>query len=149
MSLPHLPPPQLVKKLNVSEIIARWWQHHSWNGSGQRKACFHCRGWPKSYISFCKMLKTKTAEPPNTDTLLFRKVFFVPGESPYNFSKFNLLNTDWPVNTYNGHLFLAQSTDSHRKLTSLMRTLHHQLCADFSFLKVKKLQFTEFRFSQR
>ena len=87
------------------------------------------------------MLKTKTAEPDIRQT-----------RTPCYSGKFSLslgkaLTSS--LNTYNGHLFLAQSTDSHRKLTSLMRTLHHQLCADFSFLKVKKLQFTEFRFSQR
>ena len=34
-----------------------------------------------------------------------------------------------PVNTDNVRLFLAQSTDSQRKSSSLMRTLHYQLCA--------------------
>ena len=32
-----------------------------------------------------------------------------------------------PINADNGHLFLAQSTDSHRKSTLLMRTLHYQI----------------------
>ena len=32
-----------------------------------------------------------------------------------------------PINMDNGHLFLAQSTNSHRKTTSLMQTLHFQL----------------------
>ena len=45
-----------------------------------------------------------------------------------------------PVNADNRHLFLAQSTDSRRKTTSLMQTLHYQLCAviSLSFLKGKK-----------
>ena len=44
------------------------------------------------------------------------------------------------LNADNGHFFLAQSTDSHGKSTSLMQTLHYQLCAviDLSFLKVKR-----------
>ena len=54
--------------------------------------------------------------PLNTDTSLLQPVFFVPRESPYIVSKFNPLNTDTIAN--NGHLFLAQSTDSHRKLIS-------------------------------
>ena len=37
-------------------------------------------------------------------------LFFVHGERPYHFFQFNTLN-----NAYNGHLFLAQSTDSHKK----------------------------------
>ena len=55
-----------------------------------------------------------------------------------------------PVNADNRHLFLAQSTDSRRKTTSLMQTLHYQLCAviSLSFLKVKNLQLTAFRCSQ-
>ena len=34
-----------------------------------------------------------------------------------------------PLNADNGPLFLAQSTDSHRRSISLMLTLHCQLCA--------------------
>ena len=37
-------------------------------------------------------------------------LFFVHGERPYHFFQFNPLN-----NADNGHLFLAQSTDSHKK----------------------------------
>ena len=37
-------------------------------------------------------------------------LFFVPGERPYHFSQFDPLN-----NADNGHLFLAQSTDSHKQ----------------------------------
>ena len=45
-----------------------------------------------------------------------------------------------PVDTDNRHLFLPQSTDSHRKPTSLMWTLHYQPCAviDLSFLEARK-----------
>jgi len=48
-----------------------------------------------------------------------------------------------PVNGDNGRLFLAQSTDCHRKSTLLMRTLHYQLyvVTNLSFLKVKKSSF--------
>ena len=60
--------------------------------------------------------------------------------------KFSLNSThliQTPINADNGHLFLAQSTDSHSKLTS--KTLHYQLCViiliDLSFLKVKKPSF--------
>ena len=35
-----------------------------------------------------------------------------------------------PVNADNGHLFLAQSTNSHRKPTLLMRTSHYQVCCN-------------------
>ena len=51
--------------------------------------------------------------------------------------------------TLDGHLLLAQSTDSHRKSTSLMWTLHYPLCAliDPSFLKGKKT-LTAFRLPQ-
>ena len=44
------------------------------------------------------------------------------------------------LNADNGHFFLAQSTDSRGKSTSLMQTLDYQLCAviDLSFLKVKR-----------
>ena len=42
-----------------------------------------------------KYSKTPLSGPPlNTDTSLSRTVCFVPGESPYIFSKFNPLNTD-------------------------------------------------------
>ena len=52
----------------------------------------------------------------------------------------------------NGHLFLTQiKTDSHRKSTSLIRAFHYQLCAviNLSFFKVKNLQLTACRHSQR
>ena len=44
-----------------------------------------------------------------------------------------------PVNAENGHIFLTQTTNFHRKPTSLMRTLRNQLCAviDLSSLNVK------------
>ena len=55
-----------------------------------------------------------------------------------------------PVNANNRQLFLTQSTDSHRKTTQLMWTLHYQLCAviSLSFLKVKNLQLTALQCSQ-
>ena len=36
----------------------------------------------------------KKTHPFNTDSSLLGTVFFVPGESPYMFFKFNPLNTD-------------------------------------------------------
>ena len=77
------------------------------------------------------------------DTLLLQAVLFVPGESLYIFSQFNPL-IRMQVNADNGHLFLAQSTNSHRKQTSLMQTLHYQLyrVIDLSFFKIKNLELT-------
>ena len=68
-----------------------------------------------------------TDKPRFTDTLLIRTprfhrtMFFVVGETPYSSSKFNPLNRYIRplIRTINGHLLLAQSTDSHKK-----RTLH-------------------------
>ena len=54
-----------------------------------------------------------TVEPRFTDTSLLRTISFVPGESPYIFSKFNPLNTDTRFSADKRHLFLAQSTDYH------------------------------------
>jgi len=73
------------------------------------------------------------------DTSFLWTVIFVAWESPYisqNSTRFK-----WtPVDTDNRHLFLAQPTDSHRKLTLLMQTLHYQLSViDVSFLSVEKL----------
>ena len=74
-------------------------------------------------------------------------------ESPYNTKCTNyyfqlllkelyITTRPFDFNADNGHSFLAQSTNSRRTPTSLMRTLHYQLCAvaDLSFLKLKKLQ---------
>lgn len=71
-----------------------------------------------------------TVEPCFMDThliqtsSLLQRVFFVHGESPYFFSKSDLLI--WmSVKANNDHFFLFQSTDSHRKppsLLSLMQT---------------------------
>ena len=62
------------------------------------------------------------------------KILKVPKKLPSRICKGLLLNAD------NGHFFLAQSTDSHRKSTSLMQTLDYQLWTviDLSFLKVKR-----------
>ena len=46
----------------------------------------------------------------------------------FSLNQTHLIRT--PVNEDNGRLFLAQSTDSHRQSTSLMRTLHYRLCVD-------------------
>ena len=52
-----------------------------------------------------------------------------PGKAvTFSLNPTHLIRT--PVNGDNGRLFLAQSTDSHRQSTSLMRTLHYQLCVD-------------------
>ena len=50
--------------------------------------------WDKHGILDNKTKKDNTVEPRFADIPLLRTVFFVPGESPYIFSKFNLLNTD-------------------------------------------------------
>ena len=88
--------------------------------------------------------------PLNTDTSLLRTVF--PGGQFslskgkaltffLNSTRFNLAQLiRTPVNEDNGHLFLAQSTrNSYRKPTSLMPTLHYNLCAviDLSFWMVR------------
>ena len=54
-------------------------------------------------------------------------------------------------NKINGHWFLAQSTNSHRKAILLTRALHCQLRAviDLSFFENKTLQLTACRCSQR
>ena len=78
--------------------------------------------------------------PLNTNTPSFQTVFIVPGETPCNsLNSAHLIRT--PINADHGHLLLAQSTDSHRKSTLLMWTLHYQLYVviNLSFLKVKNL----------
>ena len=69
-----------------------------------------------------------TVEPRFTDSSLSRKVFFFSGEA----LTVSLNSTYWqiPVNADNGYLLLAQSTDSYRKLTSLMRTFCSQKYAE-------------------
>ena len=61
------------------------------------------------------------------------------GKKALTFSPNSTRLISTPVNADNRHLFLAQSTNSHGKPTSLMWSLHYQLCAviDLSFLKVK------------
>ena len=62
-----------------------------------------------------KELTVHAVKPCFTDTRLIQtpryyrrfSILFPLGESPYIFSKFNLLNVDTPVNPDNGHLFLA------------------------------------------
>ena len=49
------------------------------------------------------LFKVAAGNAGTVDTSLLRTVFFVPGESLYNFSKLN------PPNTDNGQLFLARS----------------------------------------
>ena len=74
----------------------------------------HLWGWGRgAWIKNWKILiiedtDTCIIEPHFKDNPLLQTVFFVPGESPYIFSKFNLLNTHtrWIVD--NGHFFLAQ-----------------------------------------
>ena len=56
--------------------------------------------WWKAPLVLIPIQKTKYSRtlldghPLNTDTSSLRPIFFVPGESPYIFSKFNPLNTD-------------------------------------------------------
>ena len=83
-----------------------------------------------------------TVKPCFTDTNLirtchhYRQLSLSLGKV-HTISSTRLIRT--PINVDNGHLFLAQSTDSHRKSTSLMWTLHYQLYVviNLSFLKVK------------
>ena len=75
----------------------------------------------------------------NTDTSLHGQFYLSLGKAlTFSFKSNRLMWT--PINMDIRHLFPAKSTDSHRKQTSLMRTIHHQLCAvkNLSFLKVKK-----------
>ena len=98
----------------------------------------------------CTVEPRFTGHPLNTESSLLRTVLFVPGKAhTFSLNSTDLIRT--LVYTYNGHQFLAQSTDSHRKSTSLMRTLHYVLLAviDFSFLKVKSPQLIACRCSQR
>ena len=67
--------------------------------------------------------------------LVITNSFLCPwGKLLWIFSQFNPLNTD------NGHLLFCPINSFYRKPTSLMRTLHCQLCAEetFPFLKVKR-----------
>ena len=85
----------------------------------------------------------------NTDTSLHGQFYLSLGKAlTFSFKSNRLMWT--PINVDIRHLFPAKSTDSHRKQTSLMRTIHHQLCAvnNLSFLKVKNLQLTASRCSQ-
>ena len=85
-----------------------------------------------------------TVKPHFTDTNLirtrhhYRQLSLSLGKA-HTISSTRLIRT--PINVDNGHLFLAQSTDSHRKSTLLMWTLHYQLYVviNLSFLKVKNL----------
>ena len=83
---------------------------------------------PKKVLVFRKVARSCSL----TKKLL--KILKVPKKLPSRIYKGLLLNAD------NGHFFLAQSTDSHRKSTSLMQTLDYQLWTviDLSFLKVKR-----------
>ena len=71
---------------------------------------------------------SETVEPQFTDSSLLRKVFFSSGEA----LTISLNSVRWriPVNAENAYLLLSQSTDYHRRLTSLMRTLCSQKYAE-------------------
>ena len=71
----------------------------------------------------------------------FRQLSLSLGKA-HTISSTRLIRT--PINADNGHLFLAQSTNSHRQSTLLMWTLHYQhyqlyVVINLSFLKVKNL----------
>ena len=132
--------------VQISNCLTLTWDAASRNG--QRQAW-----WPKC-AAIPSPMKIGSSVKIAFWRFLLQTVFFVLllamlfgkkliKESPYIFSKFKPLNTDtrWCGNE---HLFLCQSTNySHRKPTSLMRTLLYQLCAviDLSFLKVKNPSF--------
>ena len=81
------------------------------------------------------------SNPLNTDTSLLRTVFLCPwGKKALTFSLHSTHLKRTPIKEDNGHFFLAQSTNFHRKSTSLERTLHYQLWAvvDLSFLMAWK-----------
>ena len=97
---------------------------------------------------------TCTVEPHFKDTRLLWTVFFVPGESPYIFFQFNLLNTDtrWS-GQYALFSFPIMNTFSYNySQPSLMRTLYwlSTVCCDkpFFFEVKKNLQLTQCRCSQ-
>ena len=90
-----------------------------------------------------RFVDTRLLHLPNTETSFLRTVLFSLGKAhPCSLNLTRLMRT--LVNVVNELdnrcLFLAQSTDSHRKSTLLMRTLHYQLyvITNLSFLKVKK-----------
>ena len=90
------------------------------------------------------VFKLNTVEPRFTDTRLKRTPRYF-GQFPLSPAKalaFSLNSTRliWTlVNGENGHSILAQSTNSHRKPATLMRTFRYQLCAviDLSFVKAR------------
>ena len=85
-----------------------------------------------------------TVEPRVMDTRLIRTPRYYGrslslGKKALSFSLNSTRSIRTPINGDNGHLCLAQSTDSHRKSTLLMRTLHYQiLCCNRSFLSEGK-----------
>ena len=105
-------------------------------------------GTSKLQINFQKMAVEVTTVKPNfTDICLtwtphyYGQFLLSPGKvHTFSLNSTHLIRT--PVNADNVHLFLAQSTNSHRKSTSLILTLHYQLCVviiNLSFFKVKNL----------
>ena len=105
-------------------------------------------GTSKLQINFQKMaVEVTTVKPHFTDIHLTRtpryyRQFSLSLGKVHTFSlnSTHLIRT--PVNADNVHLFLAQSTNSHRKSNSLILTLHYQLCVviiNLSFFKVKNL----------
>lgn len=103
------------------------------------------------------VFKLNTVEPRFTHTRLKRTPRYFgqfplsPGKAlTFSLNSSRLIRS--LVNGENGHSILAQSTNSHRKPATLMRTFLYQLCAviDVSFLKVKKsFKLTECRRSPR
>ena len=106
-------------------------------------------GTSKLQINFQKMaVEVTTVKPHFTDIHLTRTPCYYRQFSlslgkvhTFSLNSTHLIRT--PVNADNVHyLFLAQSTNSHRKSTSLILTLHYQLCVviiNLSFFKVKNL----------
>ena len=99
-----------------------------------------------------KELTVHAVKPCFTDTRLIQtpryyrrfSILFPWEESPYIFSKFNLLNIDTPVNPDNGHLFLAPINLTNANTSS------SSFCCNRSCLSECKiiLQFTAFQCSQ-
>ena len=104
-------------------------------------------GTSKLQINFQKMAVEVTTVKPNFMDISLTRTPRYYGQFSLSLGKihtFSLNSTRLirtSVNADNGHLFLAQSTNSHRKSTLLMPTLHYQLCVviNLSFFQVKNL----------
>ena len=99
-----------------------------------------------------KELTVHAVKPCFTDTRLIQtpryyqrfSILFPWGESPYIFSKFNMLNIDTPVNPSNGHLFLAPINLTNANTSSSTFFCNRSCLSECKII----LQFTAFQCSQ-